>query len=261
MPYFDRTGPRGRGMMTGGRRGPCAVLGAPELPSSQTIVTAERGANARELELWERAERAKQRAILWAYIARLKYQQIVFTAQFANSKGIDIGGEKMPELESRMSSALSAIESLRRDHCEVTALTFGVRLSSGGGDLDIVNPHSLTSTMGAIWIPIVIGAVVVAGIIARWAYLEKEVQHISDEYNGILHHANQALCSDPNSAICKSWTAKKATGAYAENETLIDSVQGAVSKVGGAVSKGIGAGIMIAIPLLMMLYLPKKGQK
>jgi hypothetical protein len=205
--------------------------------------------------LWNRAEQQKERVVLLAYLVQLQYKQIVIASQFADQYGIDIGKDKMAKLEPEMLSLYSEIEQLRKLHCDVNGYSLGVRLSSSGNDLDIVESNP---SLGAIWIPIAIGAVVLVGIIARWAVLEQREQKLSNLYNGILHHANNALCADPNSDMCKAWTAKKQSGAYAENETVMDSVKNAVSKVGGAVSKGLGVAVMIGIPLLMLMYLPKR---
>ena len=242
--------------MTGRRRGPCAVgFGAETIPKFKTVIHAERGANPLELSLWEKAENAKNRVVLLSYLVSLQYQQIIVAAQIAKKYGVDIGADQMAQLEPQMMTFAAETDQLRQDHCEVNGLNYGVRLSSSGDDLDIIAPPN---DMGALWIPIAIGAVVIAGIIARWIFLEKTQQEISDKYNGILHLANQRLCSDPDSPECKEWTTAKSSAAYQKNDTLIDSVKTAVSKVGGAVSKGLGAGIMLAIPLLMILYLPRK---
>jgi len=242
--------------MTGRRRGPCAVgFGAETIPKFKTVIHAERGANPIELSLWDKAETSKNRVVLLSYLVSLQYQQILVAAKIAKKYGVDIGADQMAKLEPKMMTFAAETDQLRKDHCEVNGLNYGVRMSTYGDDLDIIEP---SGDMGAIWIPIAIGVVVIAGIIARWAYLEKTQQEISDKYNGILHLANQRLCSDPNSPECAEWTTAKSSAAYQKNDTLIDSVKTAVSRVGGAVSRGLGAGIMLAIPLLMMMYLPRK---
>lgn len=219
-------------------------------------IKGERGPNDHELALWNKAEKIKQRVVLIGYLAMLQQSQLNITVKYAASKGLDLADNEIPELESKLFQTVKTIEVLRKDHDLVNGMQLGVQVSQGGGDLDIVQPPE--TELGAIWIPIAIGAVVIAGIIARWAFLEKEVQTISDRYNGILHHANQALCSNPDSQMCKDWTKRKQSGDYVQNETLIDSVKNAVSKVGGYAAGGLGAGIMVAIPLLMLMYLPKK---
>lgn len=228
--------------------------GQETIPTYRTIVSG-RAPTSKELSLWSSAERAKQKTALLAHLVKIQYRQIVFAAKFGQEYGLELNEPEMASLESRMFSVTRDIEKLRQDHCAVNGMSLGVRLSASGNDLDIVNPTP--SQLGLAWVPIAIGAVVVAGIIARWAFLEKEVQTISDKYNGIIHRADQALCKDPNSAMCKDWKKRKQSGGYVENVTLIDSVKNAVGKVGGFAAGGIGAGLMLAIPVLMMLYAPR----
>jgi hypothetical protein len=192
-----------------------------------------------------------QRTVLIGHLCRLQLSNIVQAHMFAKERGVKLKHADLPTLEARMNTAFGQIETLRRNHCEVNGLRLAVSPSATGDDLDIVRPPE--QTMGAIWIPIAIGAVVVAGIIARWAYLEKEVQDISDQYNGVLRRADMNLCADPNSQMCKDWESQKEAGGYHKNETLMDSVKTAVRRVGG----GIGVGLSLLIPILALIYLPR----
>lgn len=218
---------------------------------------AERAPTSKEMELWDQAERAKNRTILLAYAMRIRYQQIRQAFAIASENNVPLNEPDLAKLESQMISALRQIKQIRLDHCDVTGMKLGVSLSSSGEDLDIVRPPAMTS-LGAIWVPIVIGAVVVAGIIARWAYLETEVQRISDQYNGILRRADNELCADPSSAACQRWKETKAGAAYQKNETLLDSLKSAASKVGTIAKTGIGIGLAALLPLLALMYLPRR---
>lgn len=227
-----------------------------ETPLSTTVARSTRPPTAGELSLWDRAQRAKRRALLWGYAVRLQYEQIIIAHKFAADRDVTLKSNDMPSFEQAMRSALLEIESLRMDMCDVEAAKLGVAPSAGGGDLDIIRPTA--PDLGAIWIPIAIGVVVVAGIVARWAFLETEVQRISDHYNGVLRRADQALCKDPSSQMCHDWKDTKQKGAYAKNQSLLDSVKSAVGKVGGGLKTGLGAGLMLAIPLALMYLLPKR---
>jgi len=234
------------------------MMGKETIPTAG-VIQGERSPTSQEIALWNKAETMKRRAVLYGYMVRLQYSNLIRIAKFAKSNDISINEPDLPALEVRMLSALKAIEALRLDHCDVNGLKLGVSPSANGNDLDIVKPPTLS--FGAIWIPIAIGVVIVGGIIARWAHLETEVGKISEKYNGVLRRADANLCSDPNSALCKDWEETKLSGGYAKNETLIDSVKNAVTKVGSFAAKGLGAGLLIAIPVLLMMYLPRRKEK
>ena len=235
------------------------MFGAETEPTPTTsIVDAERPPTAHELALWDRAEQLMRRCVLKGYAARLKHGQIIAAAKHGAKYGTTINIPEMADLETRMNAVLTEIEDLRRYHYDVNGLHLGVRLSAGGKDLDILSPAPMS--MGAIWIPIAIGAVVMVGIIARWIYLEGEVQEISNKYNGVITRADMALCGDANAdtQMCKDWKQSKQSGDYYKNQTLIDKVETAVKTVGRAASSGLSWGIMLAIPLLAYVYAPRK---
>jgi hypothetical protein len=254
---FDRTGPRGMGPMTGRKRGycpPAAKFGAETEPIPATaIVDVERPPTSHELALWERAEQLMRRCVLRGYIARLKHAQINAAIKHGLKYGTTISVPEMAELDSRLSTALDSIEQLRQQHADVNGLHLGVRLSADGNDLDIVTPQPMA--MGAIWIPIAIGiGVIVVGIIARWAYLEREVSEVTNAYNGVISRADMALCTDPDSEMCTDWKQSKTVGDYKKRDTLIDSVQGAISKIGSGAKTGLSWGLALAVPLIIFLF-------
>lgn len=258
------------GPMTGRKRGYCprqidlhkkmplafyryaAGFGAEVEPIPSTaIADVERPPTSHELALWEQAEQLMRRCVLKGYVARLKHAQINAAIKHGLKYGTTISVPEMAELEPRLSTALDSIEQLRQQHADVNGLHLGVRLSEGGNDLDIVSPQPMA--MGAIWIPIAIGAVVIAGIIARWAYLETEVSEITNAYNGVISRADMALCDDPTSEMCTEWKHSKTVGDYKKRETLIDSVQSAISKVGSGAKTGLSWGLALAVPLIIFL--------
>jgi len=230
-----------------------------ETPSISTpikYVDAERAPTAKEIELWNRAQTVAKRVNLLSYMMKAQFRNILQIHNFAKNNKITLDEPGLPDLEKRMLTALAEIEFLKDKMCEVNQLELGVRVSSSGNDLDIIEPKE-TGTMGWI-IPAILGAIVVIGIIARWAYLEKEVVEVTRDYNGIMKRADIALCSDPKSSICQAWETDKQTGGYYNRESIIDSVKNAVSSIGGVAKKGLGAGIAIAISLLIWLWAPRR---
>lgn len=222
----------------------------PKIP----YVEGERPPTTKELSLWSKAEQAGKRVNLRSYMMKAQYQSILQTHKFAFAHGTTIDEPGLPDLEVRMLSALSQIETFKNAMCGVNRLELGVRLSSDGSDLDIIEPEP--ATLGWI-LPAAIGVVIVIGIIARWAHLEKEVSEVTAEYNGILKRSDMALCADPASQMCADWKTDKQTGGYFKRETLIDSVKNAISSVGSGAKTGLGWGLALAIPVLLWLYMPK----
>jgi hypothetical protein len=222
----------------------------PTIPYAQ----AERPPTAKELALWAKAEKTAKRVNLRAYMMKLQYHSIRQTHKFALAHQTTLNEPSLPDLEQRMIAALSEIEKLKDAMCGVNRLELGVNLSEGGNDLDIIEPEP--ANLGWI-IPAVLGAVVVIGIIYRWATLETEVSEVTAQYNGVLRRSDMALCADPNSQMCQDWQSDKSAGGYFKRETLIDSVKNAISSVGSGAKTGLGWGLALAIPVLLWLYMPK----
>lgn len=257
MPSFDQTGPWGGGPRTGWRRGLCppSMFGQESVPTLP-YADIERAPTADEMKLWQRAEDLKRRVILIGTMARLQHKQLMIAAKFAAANGVTIDdANELPAVEQRMLSALSEIDMLRRYHCDVNGLKLGVRPSTSGTDLDIVAPPN--AQLGILWVPIIIGGVILVGIIARWIYVENEVTTVSEKYNHVLEKADSKFCEDPNSTLCQDWKLTKKQGDYHKNETLIDSVKAAV----GTVGHGIGTGLALLIPILAVLYLPRSTRR
>lgn len=219
-------------------------------------VEAERPPNPKELDLWTKAERIERRVTLLSYAVKNQFHNIVLTHNFAKTNAFSLEEPELPELEKRMLLVLSEVKTLTDDMCGVRQLELGIRVSDNGKDLDIVEPDEM-KTMG--WVIPAIGiGLLVAGIIARWIHLENEVSDVTAKYNGILKRSDMALCSDPHSKLCIDWESVKKTGGYYKRQTLVESIKSAADKVGTAAKKGLGAGLAMAIPLLLWLYLPRK---
>lgn len=224
-------------------------------PKSIPYVQTERGPTAKEQTLWNRAQETAKKINLLSYIVKAQYRNIILTHQYATENKVTLDEPELPDLEERMLKALLEIEDLKNIMCDVNQLELGIRMNAAGTDLDIVEPTE--KTLGWV-LPAVIGAVIVVGIIARWAHLEKEVSEITARYNGILKRSDIALCENPDSEQCKKWETAKQTGGYYKRETIIESVKSAVASAGKVAKKGLGAGLALAIPLLLWMYLPRR---
>lgn len=232
------------------------MIGQEKTPTTKIpFVQTERPPTAKETALWDKAQAVAKRVNLLSYIAKAQYRNIIFTHQFAQQYKVTFNEPELPDLEQRMLEALTEIENLKDVMCEVNQLELGIRMNAEGTDLDIVEPTE--KTLGWI-LPAVIGAVIVVGIIARWAFLEKEVSEVTAQYNGILKRSDMALCENPDSEQCKSWQNAKKTGGYYKRETIIESVKSAVATAGKVAKKGLGVGVALAIPLLLFMYMPRR---
>jgi hypothetical protein len=223
------------------------------------FVQAERPPTASEIALWDKAMKLAQRTNLLSYAVKLQWAQIKLTHAFAQKKQVALGEPDLPDLADRMFAALKEIEFLKDLCCRVNQLELGIRLSADGKDLDIVQPEE-TGELSFGWVlPAILGVVLVVGIIARWAFLEREVSEISAKYNGVINRADDALCKkNPDSDICHDWENSKKSGGYYKRETIIDSVKNALVSAGSTAKKGLGIGMALLLPLLALMYLPRR---
>lgn len=213
----------------------------------------ERPPNAEELALWNRAEDVAKRAVLMSYVVKLQYKNMLLVAKFASANGIQFTEPSAGVVEQRMIAALRAIEQLRPLMDGVRNMQLGVRRNSSGTDLDIIQPET-SSSFGWI-IPAIIGAVLLVGLISRWVYLEKEVTYVHEQYNGILTRSDAKLCADPKSKTCADWTQIKKASGYEKRTGIMDS---ALSSLKTAATTGITWGLMIAVGLIALRFLPTR---
>lgn len=224
-----------------------------ELKKPIPYAEGERPPNDKELAMWQQAEDIARRAVLLSYVVKLQYKNMLLLAQFCASNKIQLNEPTAVDTEQRMLAVLRDIENLRPVMDGIRNMELGVRVNPNGSDLDAVQP-STSGSFGWI-IPAAIGAVVLVGLIARWVYLEKEVTFVHAQYNGILTRSDTVLCKDPKSKVCADWKEIKASQGYEKREGLIDS---ALSTLGSAAKTGISWGLAIVIPLLVLMYAPRR---
>jgi hypothetical protein len=222
---------------------------AKEGTSPISYVEAERPPTTGELSLWATAEKAAKRAILLSYIVKMQWLNIKLTHTFAKSASIELGEPDLPDYADRMFSVLNKIEPLKDAMCKVNQLELGIRISSSGKDLDIVQPKE--QSFGWI-IPVIGVSLIVAGVIGIWRELSEELEEITAKYNGVIKKADALLSENPE------WEKIKKENNYYKRESVIDSVKNALVSFGGTVKKGFGWGIAILIPVLALMYLPRR---
>jgi hypothetical protein len=232
-----------------------------ETPARIPFYESERLPNAKEREMWERAMKIATRTVQKSYLLKYQWAQVKTISDFAKKAGAALDEPRIAELADRMFAALKEIETLKDVMCKVNQNKLGVRMSANGQDLDIVQPGEsepvLEGDFGWI-IPVIILAIIVIGIIARWIYLEDEVGDLNDQFDGVIERSDKALCKDPNSQQCQDWQKTKADSSYYKRETIIDKLKNAAAGAGGFVKSNLKWGLIVAVPLLLMLYAPRR---
>lgn len=222
------------------------MIGAEYIPLDTVkgdIYEIERNPLESEIAAWNAVKKTAHVVTLRERIIVLTLANISLAQRFCSDNGIvfewDINTNDFVAVQNEIRKLKSAMRGVDDN---VFALQFV------GNDIDVVRPPK--ADLGAIWIPIAIGALIIGGIIMRWAQLEKETTQLSDHYNGILRQANKKLCKDPSSKMCADWQATKASGGYNKRETVIGNIKDAIAGTGTAVKKGLGLGALIALPIL-----------
>jgi hypothetical protein len=220
-----------------------------------SYVEAERPPTSEEISMWEKAEKIAKRVNLLSYIVKMQWLNIKVTHAFAKSASIELGEPDLPDYADRMFAVLNKIEPLKDAMCKVNQLELGIKISSSGNDLDIVQPQD--TSFGWV-IPVIGVSLIVAGVIGLWKELSDDLEEITQKYNGVLKKADALICKNPNDKICKDWENSKKENNYYKRESIIDSVKSALVSFGGAAKKGLGWGVALLLPVLALLYLPRR---
>lgn len=222
------------------------------------LVQAERPPTSEELRLWDQAMKLAQRANLLSYGVKLQWLNIKLIHDFAKKKQIALDEPDLPDIADRMFTVLKRIESLKDLMCQVNQLELGISISKSGNDLDIVKPEESSSLSFGWVIPLIGVSLVVAGVIGIWQELSDETEEITEKYNKVIDKADKLLCTDSSSEICEEWEEEKESKGYYKRESIIDSVKSALVSAGQTAKKGLGWGVMLLIPVLALMYLPRR---
>jgi hypothetical protein len=94
-------------------------------------------------------------------------------------------------------------------------------------DFDIMEP---SQQMGALFIPIAIGVVILAGCFATIWQIEKGHESVAKEYKKLNAATENFLCKDPGSSVCKKWNVVKKEQHIEEKESFGDSLKSGLTK-------------------------------
>ena len=205
--------------------------------------------NGALIRKWSEVQRHADRAGSLVYRAELLFQNVITTYRFANTRGIPLEPID-PELERRFLGVQAEFMRIRDIVRQIEDREMGARWT--GSDFDAVSVPALSG----VFIPIAvgIGVVALAGLIARLVYVEKEATDLGAKFNAILKKTDAKFCADPLSPNCIAWKEEKKNSGYVKAKTMAETIQGAVSSIGG----GLGTGLMIAVPLALFAIWRRK---
>lgn len=212
---------------------------------------AERAPTSAERAQWQKASDLADRVgrKIYANSAR------ALNAEIIRKYGVQYMIVDLPQLPSNLTQRLQATaiewKKIRRAMSYVESYDLGVQFQAG--DINILAPASYTKeqiqalNLSGWFIPIAVGAVIFAGIIARLVYLEDENDELEAQLNTTIAASEKRICQNPNSAECKNWKVETEKTDYSKNVSLIDEIKNSLSAVGESAKSGIGWGAMIIV--------------
>ena len=225
------------------------------------MLIPERGPTLAEQKKWDEmlalAERVKKKT--FENILRAENAKII--SAFAARKGLSLPTVSAEDAK-RLVAVVAEFARIQRGIQAVDRLELCVKFQNG--DIDIMAPPWYTKeqiasyNLSGWFIPIIIGIAALAGLIGRLYDIEEENTELAAKYDAVLKASEKRICDNPNSAECQDWQKEKEPTGYVKNVGIIDQIAGSISDFGKTAKKGVGIGLMIAIPLLAWSYLGKK---
>jgi len=222
-----------------------------------TPVAPSRSANSVEISKWAEVRKRFQRTSDKTLSNSLYHQNLVTAARFAQDHELPFDDAGLDVLERRMIAAGQALLNIKTLCRMVEDNAAGIQIRNG--DIDIMVPSKKPAFQGAgfegFMIPLIVaGVVALAGVIGRLIYLEKETDEIGGKYNQLLERTDSEFCKNPESQTCVDWQAEKVDTGFEKNKTIGDTLREGFQKVSG----GLGAGLLLAIPVAAYLLLRKQ---
>ena len=118
--------------------------------------------------------------------------------------------------------------------------------------LDILEPQQ---SLSGLIIPVIAGIVILAAAIGAAIYQSSVATKLGNEYRKILFDTNRIFCQNPNSELCKKWTAYKGQRKYDQNLKVADSLGETLKKGVKAVAGGLATGLLVAVAAIAFMRL------
>jgi len=194
---------------------------------------------ALELEKWHEVLNANERLNDSVLTLDLTVECLITRSKFAAENGLVLPIPDPEKLEERYLK-------LKKIVSEINQAVFGVQSREYGaawrnGDFDVIAPDP---SLGALFIPIAAGIVILAGLLALQYEMGKASDNMKIEYKKLNSAAENFLCKDPGSELCKKWGVVKAEQKIGEKESVVDSLKSGISsglKIGAALFVGFVA--------------------
>jgi hypothetical protein len=147
-------------------------------------------------------------------------------AVYAASKQVSLSLPGAIETEKRRGLFRDGVYQFQSAVSRVRSWEYGLRWRDG--DFDILSPPE--QQIGALFIPLMIGGLILAGCFATAYHLGKNADELLIDYQRLNKAADSALCSNPNSELCKGWQVVKEAEKIPEKMSFAESLKGGISK-------------------------------
>ena len=190
-----------------------------------------------EISKWRELLAENERLNDWQFALDLSVECLTIRATFCAQNGLSLPFAPPVELEQRYLKLRKTVQEINAAIAGVQSREYGAYWRNG--DFDIIDP---SQSMGALFIPVAIGLVILAGCFALQWEMSKANDSIRGEYKKLNAATENFLCKDPNSEICKKWNVVKLEQHIEEKESFGDALKSSVSKgltIGVAVLAGL----------------------
>ena len=174
-----------------------------------------------------------------AFAIDLQSECLNSAALYATSKQVTLSLPGAATTEQRRILLKDSLYKVNLAFYRVRSWEYGLRWRDK--DFDIIAPAQ--QAMGALFIPLAIGALILAGCFATAYHLGKNADELLIDYQRLNRAADSALCSDPNSDLCKGWQVVKEAEKIPEKISFAESLKG-----------GLAKGITAALALIAGLF-------
>jgi len=190
----------------------------------------------RQLNDWQRLNSRLREVENIVYGCRFYRETIAERRNYLNSYGIYLASN--PDMK------LSVIEKefglLHDAITRANSGEYGARWRDNDFDILLYD-----APLGAVFIPVLIGSVVIAGCIALLNKLGKEADETAVAYRSLKKEADNILCKDPSSDMCKNWNIIKEAKQIEVKETFADRLLNV-----GKTAVNIGLAVVIGVVAL-----------
>lgn len=192
---------------------------------------------------WTECLRLTERLLDIEFAISLQSEALITKALYAQSVGAPLVLPGAENVEQRYLSFKKSLAGLQDAVAHVQTKEYGLKWRDN--DFDIIAP---SPAMGALFIPLMIGAVIIAGCFATLYHLGESSDKVLQDYKILNKSATETLCKDPNSTLCKGWNAVKTQNNIDEKESFADSLK-------GGLAKGLTIGLAVVIGLFALSFM------